>query len=389
MKLSFTRTIEQWLINTGKRPFLAWTLSVMWLLVIAWVAFFWHLGSIGLVDETEPLFAEASRQMIVIGDWITPYFNGETRFDKPILIYWCQALAYLIFGVNELAVRIPSALAALGLICLLFWTLQSVQITPQRQPLTAPLGAAIMAFNPETIVWARTGVSDILLTSCMASALLCFFLGYAQPLKPVVQARWFLACYVLIALAVLTKSLETMVMTALERPSFYSNIQVEEVSAMTNNPGGFSIGGSVGGNVNNVQGDGNRAVQGDNNQAVLGDGNQVTQQNQVGADASESLSKEDVVKLLAQLETLIKGAELPADTKEEIVEDLSAAKKATDKEEPNKQRALDRLTGVAETLEKTSKSVEAGQKIWTTAKPIIVKIATWLGVAAGSHLLGL
>ncbi|WP_242063090.1 hypothetical protein [Nostoc sp. FACHB-145] len=106
-------------------------------------------------------------------------------------------------------------------------------------------------------------------------------------------------------------------------------------------------------------------------------------------ETGESLTKEDVVKLLTQLETLIKGAELHPDTKEEVIEDLSAAKKATDKEEPNKQRALDRLTGVAETLEKTSKSVEAGQKIWTTAKPIIVKIATWLGVAAGSHLLGL
>ncbi len=183
--------------------------------------------------------------------------------------------------------------------------------------------------------------------------------------------------------------LKNMVVTALYRPSVYSNTQIQEVGTMTNNLGGFSVGGSVGGNVNNVQGDGNRAVQGDNNQAVLGDNNQVTQQNQVGADTAESLTKEDVVKLLADLETLIKGAELPADTKEEVVEDLSAAKKATDKEEPNKQRALERLTGVAETLEKTSKSVEAGQKIWTTAKPIIVKVATWLGAVAGSHLLGL
>jgi transcriptional regulator with XRE-family HTH domain len=140
---------------------------------------------------------------------------------------------------------------------------------------------------------------------------------------------------------------------------------------------------------NNFQGDGNRAVQGDNNQAVLGDNNQVTQQNQVGADTGESLTKEDVVKLLAQLETLIQGAELPGDTKEEVIEDLSAAKKATDKEEPNKQRALERLGTVAETLDKTSKGVEAGQKIWTTAKPIIVKVASWLGAAAGSHLLGL
>ncbi|AVH68419.1 pentapeptide repeat-containing protein [Nostoc sp. 'Peltigera membranacea cyanobiont' N6] len=185
------------------------------------------------------------------------------------------------------------------------------------------------------------------------------------------------------------RSLENFVNQALQRPSYYSSTQIQEVGSMASNPGGFSVGGSVGGNVNNVQGDNNRAVQGDNNQAVLGDGNQVAQQNQVGADTAESLTKEDVVKLLAQLETLIKGAELPADTKEELVEDLSAAKKATDKEEPNKQRALERLGTVAETLEKTSKGVEAGQKVWTIAKPIIVKVATWLGVAAGSHLLGL
>ncbi len=183
--------------------------------------------------------------------------------------------------------------------------------------------------------------------------------------------------------------LKNMVVTALYRPSIYSTTQIQEVGTMTNNPGGFSVGGSVGGDIRNLQGDNNSAVQGDNNQAVLGDKNQVTQQNQVGADSSESLTKEDVVKLLAQLETLINGAELPADTKEEVVEDLSAAKKATDKEEPNKQRALERLGTVAETLEKTSKTVESGQKIWTTAKPIIIKVAAWLGAAAGSHLLGL
>ena len=175
----------------------------------------------------------------------------------------------------------------------------------------------------------------------------------------------------------------------LKSPNIYYINTIHSVGSMNQNPGNFSVGGSVSGNVNNVQGDNNRAVQGDNNQAVLGDNNQVTQQNQVGADTGESLTKEDVVKLLAQLETLIQGAELPADTKEEVIEDLSAAKKATDKEEPNKQRALERLGTVAETLEKTSKGVEAGQKIWTTAKPIIVKVATWLGVAAGSHLLGL
>ncbi len=50
--------------------------------------------------------------------------------------------------------------------------------------------------------------------------------------------------------------LQNMVVTALQRPSFYSN--VEQVGFMTNNPGGFSVGGSVDGDINNVQGENNQ-----------------------------------------------------------------------------------------------------------------------------------
>lgn len=59
------------------------------------------------------------------------------------------------------------------------------------------------------------------------------------------------------------RSLEIFVNQALQRPSFYSSTQIQEVGSMASNPGGFSIDGSVGGNVNNVQGEGNQVVQGD------------------------------------------------------------------------------------------------------------------------------
>ncbi|MGB3758527.1 MAG: hypothetical protein WBA07_19465 [Rivularia sp. (in: cyanobacteria)] len=160
-------------------------------------------------------------------------------------------------------------------------------------------------------------------------------------------------------------------------------IQGNKVNTMTNNPGGFSVGGSVSGNVSNVQGDNNRAVQGDNNQAIQGDGNRV------GIDTQALLTKEDIVKLLEQLETLVLKAQLPQETKEEVTEDISAAKKATNKEEPKKNIALANLENVAQTLEKTNKTVDAGQKLWSQAKPIITKIAGWLGAAAGSYLLKL
>ncbi|RCJ27834.1 glycosyltransferase [Nostoc minutum NIES-26] len=223
-KLSVPRNVGQWFNNIVERPALAVTVSILWLILIGWVGYGWNLGNIGLIDETEPLFAEASRQMFVTGDWITPFFNGETRFDKPALIYWCQAIAYAIIGVNEWAVRLPSALAAIAVISLGFYTLQwhlakqdeLEQVSrPTRRFLTAAVAAAMMAFNPEMIVWGRTGVSDMLLTGCMASALLCFFLGYAGKREQgdreiiiphsLLPNKWYLAFYVLIAGAILTK----------------------------------------------------------------------------------------------------------------------------------------------------------------------------------------
>ena len=185
------------------------------------------------------------------------------------------------------------------------------------------------------------------------------------------------------------RSLENFVHTSLQRPNFYSNTQIEKVSNMTSNPGGFSVSGSVEGNINNVQGDNNRAVQGENNQAVLGDGNQVTQQNQVNTETEASLTKTDILALFAQLENLVQTAEVSQGIKETAIEDISAAKKATDKEEPKKNIALANLESVAQTIEKTSKTVDAGQKLWNKAKPIIVKIAGWLGAAASSYLLKL
>lgn len=210
MKLSFNRTIDHWQKNKKDPPVLVW-MSILWLLLIGWLAFFWNLGSTGLIDETEPLFAEAARQMTVTGDWITPFFDGETRFDKPALIYWLIALGYKILGVNSWAVRLPSAIAAMGLVSLGFYTLllfgdsTSKSIAHTRNWFCAALGSALMALNPLTIVWARTGVSDMLLTGCMGAALLSFFIGYAQPSKPDIQARWYLAFYILIAGAILTK----------------------------------------------------------------------------------------------------------------------------------------------------------------------------------------
>jgi 4-amino-4-deoxy-L-arabinose transferase-like glycosyltransferase len=67
------------------------------------------------------------------------------------------------------------------------------------------IGSGTIALSPQVIVWARTGVSDMLLTGGIASSLLCFFLAYASPERSRAKFRYYIACYVCVALAILAK----------------------------------------------------------------------------------------------------------------------------------------------------------------------------------------
>ena len=63
-----------------------------------------------LTDRDEARFGEASREMILRGDYIVPWFNDEWRLYKPVLIYWCQIASYRALGVNDFSARLPSVL---------------------------------------------------------------------------------------------------------------------------------------------------------------------------------------------------------------------------------------------------------------------------------------
>lgn len=71
-------------------------------------------ASLPLIDRDEPRFAQATREMADLGEWIIPYFNHEYRFDKPIMTYWLMRASYALFAEqNEFSARFASVLAAL------------------------------------------------------------------------------------------------------------------------------------------------------------------------------------------------------------------------------------------------------------------------------------
>ena len=52
------------------------------------------LGRQAITEADEAYYAEAAREMVASGDWLTPHFNYEDRWQKPVLYYWLTAAAY-------------------------------------------------------------------------------------------------------------------------------------------------------------------------------------------------------------------------------------------------------------------------------------------------------
>jgi 4-amino-4-deoxy-L-arabinose transferase-like glycosyltransferase len=90
------------------------------LLLLCSLTFLAGLGGPAITDSDEAFYAEAAREMIATGDWITPHFNEQERFQKPILFYWLVAATYAVAGVSETTARLWSALSGVGLVLVTF-----------------------------------------------------------------------------------------------------------------------------------------------------------------------------------------------------------------------------------------------------------------------------
>src|SRR5688500_1058688 len=79
------------------------------------VLLFLGLDASTIWDANEAFYTETPRQMVLSGDYVNPTFNGEPRFNKPVLSYWVVAAFYKVFGVAVWAERVAIALGALGI----------------------------------------------------------------------------------------------------------------------------------------------------------------------------------------------------------------------------------------------------------------------------------
>jgi 4-amino-4-deoxy-L-arabinose transferase-like glycosyltransferase len=147
------------------------SLAFIVVLAASAIAFFFGLGGLGFLGPDEPRYAEVAREMFVSGDYISTRLCGCLWFEKPVLLYWMSAAGYHLFGVNELAARLPSALAALATVVLLYAALRRFALP--RLALAAPL---VLATSGIFLAYARVATPDMVLTAAITAALLAALL---------------------------------------------------------------------------------------------------------------------------------------------------------------------------------------------------------------------
>lgn len=146
-------------------------------IVIAFAAVLF-LSDIWIYKEfvrAESYFALGSRLMVEQGDWLTPHAPDELPLNKPPLTYWLIGVSYKAFGANYGSARLPSVLAALLVLAIVYALAMRLY-----GKLTGVVSIAMLASSFLFLSFARLAMSDMLLTLCTTAALACFMLALAD-----------------------------------------------------------------------------------------------------------------------------------------------------------------------------------------------------------------
>lgn len=164
--------------------------------VAAAMALLAFLGTRGLNEPDEGRYAEIGREMVVSGDWLIPHLNGFPHFQKPPVIYWMTAASLGLFGINEWAARLPSALAAFGTLALTFWMGRLLFGAAAARAALLVLISCVGFF-----ALARLLTPDMTLTFWITAAIACWVRYTASP----PQRRWVWLGFAAMGLGFLTK----------------------------------------------------------------------------------------------------------------------------------------------------------------------------------------
>ena len=170
--------------------------------IIGGLAFFHNL-SVSLFGDTEGLYAAITETMIRTGEYVHLTFYEKPFLNKPPLFFWFQALTSQALGLNEVALRLPSAVFGLGTMFVTYWF---GTILFSR---TAGFWAALVVPTIYATVWfGQMGIIDPVLTFFMTLGLCGFARAYFQK----DGQWWYVVAFVALAFGAMVKNLHAFAM---------------------------------------------------------------------------------------------------------------------------------------------------------------------------------
>jgi 4-amino-4-deoxy-L-arabinose transferase-like glycosyltransferase len=157
----------------------------------------------GLFDLDEGFYAAVVAEMNRRGEWVTPYYNGQAWFEKPILLYWFAKPAVMVFG-DMIGPRLPSVLSAIGCYLLL--------VSYARKRLSEEVATWSVIVLGSSLVFVAVGrlmMTDMPLALTLTAAMLTFW----ESLRGNPKLR--LATAALLGIAVLAKGPVSLILFAL------------------------------------------------------------------------------------------------------------------------------------------------------------------------------
>ena len=161
-----------------------------------------------LANPDEGRYSEISREMAASGDFVTPRLNGLKYFEKPPLQYWATAISFTLFGENEFAARLYTALCGLGCILLVAYTGKRV-----FDEETGMLAGLVMLSAPYFVAMSEVVTLDMGVTFWLTLAVSSLLISQHSSVE-FSRRRWLWLAWTGMAAAVLSKGLIGIVFPA-------------------------------------------------------------------------------------------------------------------------------------------------------------------------------
>jgi 4-amino-4-deoxy-L-arabinose transferase-like glycosyltransferase len=177
--------------------------------LLAWIALL-HVGTApwpDIFDELPGQWAGPAWQMVESGEWLVPTLQGVPRLQKPPLVYWLTAASLALFGRNEFAARLPTALALVG--CMAVTASIGARLYGPSRGLAA---AGILGTSFGMVALGKLVMPEPFLALGIALTLYAAIRAMEEPGG---GRAWALAAWGLAALAALTKGLHGLFFPAL------------------------------------------------------------------------------------------------------------------------------------------------------------------------------